>query len=180
MNYFVSKWGIVGDFCTFVSELTHIRYAHMRFTGNIDAKTDDKGRVFLPAAFRKLLQREEVDSLILRKDIFQHCLVLYPEEVWNSLVDTIKQQTNPFDKKGREAMRGFVAGAERISLDGSGRILIPRRYLEYANIGNDVRFIGMDDTIEVWNRQQADDILDDPETLAENLEQIMNRNNHES
>ncbi|MBO5707224.1 MAG: division/cell wall cluster transcriptional repressor MraZ [Bacteroidaceae bacterium] len=151
----------------------------MRFTGNIDAKTDEKGRVFVPATFRKLLQQANLDSLILRKDIFQQCLVLYPENVWDAMVDAIAERTNPFDSKGRAAMRGFVAGAERISIDGNGRILIPRRYLESADIQGEVRFIGMDDSIEIWNRQKAESLLDTPDSLAESLELLMNNENHE-
>ena len=55
----------------------------MRFLGNIEAKTDAKGRVFLPAIFRKVLQAASEESLVMRKDVFQPCLVLYPESVWN-------------------------------------------------------------------------------------------------
>lgn len=146
----------------------------MRFTGNIDAKTDEKGRVFIPAAFRKQLQQAGLDGLILRRDIFQQCLVLYPENVWDEMVDAIAMRTNPFDSKGRAAMRGFVAGAEKIGIDGNGRILIPRRYLESADIQNEVRFIGMDNSIEIWNRQKAESLLDETDTLAESLENLMN------
>lgn len=152
----------------------------MRFTGNIYAKTDEKGRVFIPATFRKQLQQADLDALILRRDIFQQCLVLYPESVWNEMVDTIAQRTNPFDSKGRAALRGFVAGAERIGIDGNGRILIPRRYLDAAEIRNEVRFIGMDTSIEIWNRQRADELLENTDILAENLENLMNPNNNES
>ena len=51
----------------------------MRLLGNIEAKVDAKGRVFLPAVFRKGLQTEREESLVMRKDVFQSCLVLYPE-----------------------------------------------------------------------------------------------------
>lgn len=146
----------------------------MRFTGNIDARTDEKGRVFIPATFRKLLQQAGLDTLILRRDIFQKCLVLYPEDVWDSMVDSIVQRTNPFDSRGRAALRGFVAGAERIGIDGNGRILIPRRYMEAADICGDVRFIGMDNSIEIWSRQKAEDLQNNSETLADSLESIMN------
>lgn len=147
----------------------------MRFTGNIDARTDEKGRVFIPATFRKLLQQAGIDTLILRRDVFQKCLVLYPEEIWNAMVDAIVQRTNPFDNRGRAALRGFVAGAERIGIDGNGRILIPRRYMEVAEITTgDVRFIGMDNSIEIWSRQKADELLDNNDSLAMNLEDIMN------
>ena len=50
----------------------------MRFTGSIDAKVDEKGRVFVPSSFRKILQREDAAGLVLRRDVFQRCLVLYP------------------------------------------------------------------------------------------------------
>lgn len=55
----------------------------MRFLGNSEAKTDAKGRVFFPAVFRKQLQTAAEECLILRKDTYQDCLVLYPESVWN-------------------------------------------------------------------------------------------------
>lgn len=145
----------------------------MRFTGNIDAKIDDKGRVFLPASFRKIMQKEGVEGLVLRRDVFQKCLVIYPESVWNAQVDAITARTNMFDRKGREALRIFVAGAESIGIDGNGRILIPRRYLEAANIQNEVRFIGIDNTIEVWNRQEAEAMLADTDAFADNLESMM-------
>ena len=48
----------------------------MRFLGNIEAKTDSKGRVFLPAIFRKVLQGAGEEVLVLRKDVHQRCLVL--------------------------------------------------------------------------------------------------------
>lgn len=145
----------------------------MRFTGNSDAKTDAKGRVFLPSAFRKILATTGDEGLILRKDVFQQCLVLYPISVWNAMVDSITERTSPFDRRGRENLRRFVAGGESVSLDSDGRILIPRRYLEAAGISGDVRFIGMDNTIEVWNRQMANDMMNDEAAFADSLESMM-------
>ncbi len=145
----------------------------MRFTGNIDAKVDEKGRVFVPSSFRKILQKGDTNGLILRRDVFQHCLVLYPQNVWDAQVDAITARTNMFDRAGRDALRRFVAGAESITLDSGGRMLIPKRYLEDANIQNEVRFIGVDNTIEIWNRQAADALLNEPEELATSLENLM-------
>lgn len=146
----------------------------MRFTGNIDAKVDEKGRVFVPSSFRKILQREDEQGLILRRDVFQRCLVLYPQSVWDAQVDAITARTNMFDRQGRDALRRFVAGAEAISLDSGGRMLIPRRYLEEASILNEVRFIGVDNTIEIWSRQAAEALANEPDQLADQLEMMMN------
>lgn len=146
----------------------------MRFTGSIDAKVDEKGRVFVPSSFRKILQREEVASLVLRKDIFQPCLVLYPSTVWDAQVDTIADHTNMFNREGRDALRRFVAAAEHVTLDSGGRILISKRLLEDAGIRNEVRFLGMDNTIEIWNRHTADALLRDNGGLGDHLETMIN------
>ena len=145
----------------------------MRFTGNIDAKVDDKGRVFVPSCFRKILQREDESGLILRRDVFQNCLVLYPQTVWDAQVDAILARTSMFDRQGRDALRRFVAGAESVKLDSNGRMLIPRRYMDEAGIQTDVRFIGIDNIIEVWSRQAAEAMLANHDQLADQLEAIM-------
>ena len=46
----------------------------IRFLGNIEAKTDAKGRVFIPAGFRRQLQSASEERLVLRKDVFQAVL----------------------------------------------------------------------------------------------------------
>ena len=98
----------------------------MRFLGNIEAKTDMKGRAFLPAVFRKVLQASGQENLILRKDIFQDCLVLYPESVWNEQMDTLRQRLNRFNAAHQRIFRQFVSEVEMLTLDGNGRFLIPQ------------------------------------------------------
>ena len=149
----------------------------MRFTGSTDAKVDEKGRVFVPSNFRKILQKEEVDGLILRRDIFQRCLVLFPINVWDAQVDAITARTNMFSREGRDALRKFVAGAENVSMDSGGRILLPKRLLEEAGIKNDVRFIGVDNTIEIWSKHSAEELLNDYDILGNTLETMMNGEN---
>ena len=99
----------------------------MRFIGNIEAKTDAKGRAFLPAVFRKVLQASGEEGLVLRKDVFQNCLVLYPESVWNERLDLLKSQLRPWKQTHQQIFRQFVSEAEVVSLDGNGRFLISKR-----------------------------------------------------
>ncbi len=172
--------GNCGEFCTFDPEIKKTSFLVMRFTGSIDAKVDEKGRVFVPSNFRKILQKEDVEGLILRRDIFQRCLVLYPADIWNAQVDAIAARTNMFSREGRNALRKFVAGAEHVCMDSGGRILIPKRYLEEAGIRNEVRFIGMDNTIEIWSKQAAEALLNDTDTLGDTLDAMMNGGNAEN
>ena len=51
----------------------------MRFIGDYSAKADAKGRVFLPAQFRRVLEADKDMRLVLRHDLFPKCVVLYTE-----------------------------------------------------------------------------------------------------
>ena len=106
----------------------------MRFLGNSEAKTDAKGRVFFPAVFRKQLQTAAEECLILRKDTYQDCLVLYPESVWNEQMNELRSKLNRWNSKHQMIFRQFVSDVEIITLDGNGRFLIPKRYLKLADI----------------------------------------------
>ena len=145
----------------------------MRFLGNIEAKTDAKGRVFLPAVFRKVLQASGSESLVLRKDIFQNCLVLYPESVWNEQMDALRARLNRYNAQHQKIFRQFVSEVELVNLDGNGRFLIPKRYLSMAAIRQDVKFIGMGDTIEIWSNEKVEESLMSSDEFGQALEEIM-------
>lgn len=145
----------------------------MRFIGNIEARTDAKGRVFFPATFRKQLQAGAEERLIMRKDIYEDCLVLYPESVWNSQLEELRCRLNRWNASHQMLYRQFVSDVEIITPDANGRILIPKRYLKICGIVQDVRFIGMDDTIEIWAKEKVEAPFMEPEVFGKELEKIM-------
>ena len=149
----------------------------MRFLGNIEAKTDAKGRAFLPAVFRKMLEASGSVSLVLRKDIFQDCLVLYPESVWNEQMDTLRGRLNRYNAQHQKIFRQFVSEVEMTALDGNGRFLIPKRYLQMAGIQQNIKFIGMGDTIEIWANEKVEESKMDGEEFGQALESIMTQEN---
>lgn len=146
----------------------------MRFLGNIEAKTDAKGRAFLPSVFRKVLQASGEDCLVLRKDVFQKCLVLYPESVWNERLDMLKAQLRPWKQAHQQMFRQFVSEAEVVTLDGNGRFLISKRLQKIAEIDQDIQFIGMDNTIEIWSPKNLEQTLKNDEDFGKEFENIMN------
>ena len=145
----------------------------MRFLGNIEAKADAKGRAFLPATFRKVLQAGGEERLVLRKDVFQTCLVLYPESVWNEQMDSMRQRLNRWNKAQQQVFRQFVSDVELVSLDGNGRFLIPKRFQRMVNIEQEIRFIGMGDTIEIWSNSEAEQQKMSAEDFENALEELM-------
>ena len=145
----------------------------MRFLGNIDAKTDTKGRAFLPATFRKVLNASGEESLILRKDIFEPCLVLYPQSVWNQRMDALRKRLSRWNKYDQMIYRQFVTDVEIITLDNSGRFLIPKRYLKMDNIDQQIRFTGMDDCIEIWATGDSEQPFMSAEEFSKAMEETM-------
>jgi MraZ protein len=140
------------------------------FVGNPDAKVDMKGRVFVPAEFRKILQGVEDPRLILRKDIYEDCLVLYPAPVWEAELAVLRGKLKKYGRESRQMYRKFIAASQVLEMDSNGRILIPKRYLQLAGITTDVRFIGIDNTIEIWSPSK----LDKPEVDEASFEEFMN------
>lgn len=145
----------------------------LQFLGNMEAKADAKGRIFIPALFRKRLQSEGEEFLVLRKDIFQDCLVLYPGSVWGKELEILRSRLNKWNREQQQIFRQFVLDAERIEMDASGRILIPKRYFQLVSIDTDVRFLGVDETIEIWAKEKLEQPLVEPGDFSAALQQLM-------
>lgn len=144
----------------------------MRFLGNIEAKPDVKGRVFLPAAFRKVLQAEGVEQLVMRKDVHEDCIVLYPESVWDERIDEMRAKLDKWNRVHRQIFRQYVSEVELVTLDGNGRFLLSKRWQDIAGIEQSVRFIGVDDTIEIWAVHEEDKPFMNAEEFSKALEEL--------
>ena len=146
----------------------------LQFVGNIEAKMDTKNRVFLPAVFRKTLVAASQNSLILRKDIYQKCLILYPQEVWNNELTAIKQKLNRWDRQQSQLLRQFTVDAEIVDIDANGRILLPKRFLEMLSLDAELTFIGVDNTIEIWSKEELNNSLLPSDDFGNMLGDLMN------
>ena len=63
--------------------------------------------------------------------------------------------------------------AERLEMDANGRVLIPKRYLQMISIETDVRFLGVDNTIEIWKKEGLEKPLVEPDEFSSKLEELM-------
>lgn len=145
----------------------------LQFIGSSDAKLDVKGRVFFPANFRKIMQEFGEEGMVMRKDVFQDCLVIYPEKVWKGQLAELRQKLNRWNRQEQMLFRQFAADAEVLLPDSNGRVLLSRRYREMVGIGQEVRFVGMDDVIEVWPREKVAVPFVAAEDFAAGIESLM-------
>ena len=142
------------------------------FLGEFECKLDSKGRIALPAALRKQLPPETEGRLVVNRGFEQH-LVLYPLPEWRRVTAEL-DRLNLYVKKNREFVRYFHRGATELELDGSGRLLLPRRLLDYAGILDAVILLAYAHRIECWDPTLYDQLLsNEPADFADLAEEIM-------
>ena len=142
------------------------------FIGDYTCKVDVKGRIILPMAFKKQMPADARDHFVVRKDIFENCLVLYALEDWNRQLEKIRKKINPYNREHNKFLRNFFKGTAELILDSNNRILVPKRLLELISADRDVVLAGQDGRIEIWASdiyEKIDMPADDFANLAEKL-----------
>lgn len=143
------------------------------FIGEYSCRPDAKGRMLFPSAFRKQLSVDTGDRFVIRKDVFEHCLVLYPMAEWERQNRLIRERTNSFNKEHRRFLRMYFHGAAELMVDGSGRILIPKRLLEAAGIRKEAVMAGQPGRIEIWDAAQYEKNTGPGDDFAQLAEKIL-------
>lgn len=122
----------------------------LNLLGEYDCRLDAKGRLVLPAALRKQLGKEADSGFVMNRDVHAPCLVLYPNSVWEQTSRQLRR-LNRFVKENADFIRRFTGGATPVSPDPTGRMLLPYALMKDARMGKDIKLIGADDRIEVWD-----------------------------
>ena len=123
------------------------------FIGNIAIKADEKGRVFIPAAYRKILVEIGSERIVMRRDTDNECLILYPEPVWNKKVEELSQTLDEWNPEDQMILMQFVSDAEYLEFDNQGRVLLQKRNLQSINAGSELLIVGMMNRFAIWDRE---------------------------
>jgi MraZ protein len=115
------------------------------FLGEFIHAIDEKGRLTIPAKFRADLAA----GLVVTRGI-DRCLAIYPLEEWNRLAERVSALPLT-DRRARAFRRLVFASAADAVPDRQGRLLIPPRLREYADLDSEVIVTGLNTYIEVWN-----------------------------
>jgi len=124
------------------------------FVGEHTGKLDIKGRVIFPAPLKRQIPEEEKNNaLVLKKDIYEKCLLIYPMSEWKFQTGILKKKLNPFNKKHAEFLREYYRGTAELNFDNSNRVLIPKRLLEYIGADKEIVFASQEGRIEIWAKE---------------------------
>ena len=132
-------------------------------TGQFSHNIDAKGRLFIPASLRKELG--QTFHVTVGQD---HCLSVYSDESWAAFMARLKELSYNEVKK----LRALFAYAADCEPDSQGRILIPAKLREYADLKKEVVVIGVSNRAEIWNAE-AWARLEAEELNSENMAAVM-------
>lgn len=114
-------------------------------TGQYAHTIDAKGRLFIPAKLRQELG--DTFHVTVGQD---HCLSVYSDESWAAFMEKLKGMSYNEIKR----LRGLFAYGADCEPDAQGRILLPAKLRQYAELDKDVVVIGSFDRVEIWNAQR--------------------------
>lgn len=142
------------------------------FVGEYVHSLDEKGRMIMPAPFRRVLDEKGIKKVLITCGA-ENCLVVYPPEEWIRILEKIKDI--PTSKKEvRNFIRKFCADAMECAIDEQGRLNISPKLRNLAKLDKEIIIIGLIEKMEIWNKeiwtQQYKSISETYEENVENLD----------
>lgn len=122
-----------------------------RFRGRFDYSIDEKGRVNIPAKFRKMLAPEAEETFVICRAP-DGCLWAYPQDAWEKFEDSLDAM--PVTREANKFQRQIQNSLTDSQLDKQGRIALTPLQMEIAGITKDVTIIGRRHYLEIWDTKR--------------------------
>jgi len=130
----------------------------VRFIGTQFQTVDSKGRIVLPARFKRLLTPGDQDTMVLTVGR-ERCLLLYPLTEWARLAEVLDGL--PRGEAKRDAIRTISDNTLELELDAAGRLTVPRDFLSRAGIDREVALVGQLRYVELWSKTEYERGVDE-------------------
>jgi MraZ protein len=117
------------------------------FFGTYSHKLDVKGRLMIPAKFR----REITGTALYLLRGFEGSVSLFSEDAFQKYMDNLKTLSYN-DSEARAYLRVMLSSVVELPIDGVGRLLFPKATLETYKLSEEVVVVGVGDHFEVWDK----------------------------
>ena len=82
------------------------------FIGDYSCKADSKCRVMVPVSFRKVMAEMQQETFVVRRNVFEDSLDMYPYKEWEALVESLRARLNLFDRRHEGVVPGGAGGGD--------------------------------------------------------------------
>jgi MraZ protein len=135
------------------------------FKGTYEYRLDAKGRLPVPAPFRRGLPGDRPGLVVTQLD---QCLAAYAPAEWEKL-ETQLAALPAFSKPVKALTRLLASRAADCALDVQGRILIPAALRAAAGLKDDVVIVGVLNRFEIWTPPAWQEFLQESERLLDDV-----------
>ncbi len=119
------------------------------FLSSFENKIDKKGRVSVPATFRSYLNSLGYNGFISYPSFNHPALEACSQDRIEKLSSTI-DSLNPFEEKRDYFATSILSVSENLQFDTEGRVSISEKLLKHAKIKNNILFVGLGKTFQIW------------------------------
>ena len=120
------------------------------FSNKYDVTIDDKGRVVVPSPFKKEMGEAIETVYVVEKDVYDHCLNIYPYSTWQLKVERLRNRLNMDDPIQSKMLSRYYEEIVKVMMAENGRLNIPGEMLEYAGIKKEAVFTGQGSRMRLW------------------------------
>jgi len=138
--------------------------------GHAPARVDDKGRLKIPADFRKLIEEKYGADCFITSIDGERAMV-YPMAVWYDFQARLAKVPSTSTAKSKLLERVNYFGQPAM-IDAQGRVLVPSILREVAAIANDVVVLGSADHLIVWNETRIQKRLKDNPLTPDDMKEL--------
>lgn len=120
------------------------------FSGTHPHKVEPRGRVSIPADFRKVLREKEVSEILLVPQLRDdRCHMFFTQTSLNAYVRSFDEME--LDAEEQRAIDDMITGEARaLAIDDLGRIVIPEEYRNAIGVTSECVFVGGGSYFEMW------------------------------
>jgi len=136
------------------------------FRGNHPTRVDEKGRLKVPAEFKRLIDEKYGNEFYITS-LDGKVAQIYPFEEWQRIEERLAKLSN-FNPTKKKFLNRTNYYGQLVEIDGQGRVLIPSLLRDSAGIKGEVAVVGNLTYLEVQNIEAyRKDIEENPFTAED-------------
>jgi MraZ protein len=131
------------------------------YFGEAQSAIDDKGRIVVPSLFRKKMDANHHLVWYLTRG-YDKSIFMFHQEPWNKICEQVSK-FSAMHARALDFRRLFFGSVAEVRPDNQWRIAVPQHLREHAGLQKEAVVIGVDDHLEMWERQAWNAYQDDRE-----------------
>ena len=120
------------------------------FLSAYENNIDKKGRVSVPASFRSYLSNLGYNGIICYPSFNNQSIEAWPQDRIEKISNTI-DSLNPFEEKRDYFATSILSESISLQFDTEGRVSLTEKLLKHAKIKDNILFIGLGKTFQIWD-----------------------------